>query len=85
MERKMETMSYQEPLLTPADVMEILGISRANATRLMRGYGIRLGRRYYITKEQLQDALNALAGQSHPEGRRTGTVDGGMVSDACAG
>ena len=48
----------REPLLTPVDVAARLGISRDNAYALMHVHGFRLGRRYYITADRLDRAIN---------------------------
>lgn len=52
------------PLLTARDVARQLMISRDNAIRIMHVYGLRLGRRWYITSAQLDRALDAMA-ESH--------------------
>ena len=48
----------RELLLTPVDVAARLGISRDNAYALMHMHGFKLGRRYYITADRLEKAIN---------------------------
>lgn len=44
-------------LYSPEDVAGMLGISYNNALRLCRVHGVGLGRRFYITPDQLDAAL----------------------------
>lgn len=44
-------------LYSPEDVSEMLGISYNNALRLCRVHGVGMGRRFYITLDQLDAAL----------------------------
>ncbi len=44
-------------LYSPEDVAEMLGISYNNGLRLCRVYGVGMGRRFYITPDQLDAAL----------------------------
>ena len=52
----------RELLLTPADVMQILGVGRDSAMKIMRAHGLHLGRLWYITRDQLNRALDQMAG-----------------------
>ena len=44
-------------LLRINDVMRLTGLGRENATALVRVYGIKFGRCYYIKREWLDEAL----------------------------
>lgn len=49
-----------ERLLRISDIMALTGLGRENATAVMRVYGIKIGRYYYITREWLADALEQM-------------------------
>lgn len=44
-------------LLRAYDVMEITGLSYADALALVKSKGIKIGRRYFITPDELMRAL----------------------------
>lgn len=51
-------------LLTPNDIARVLGISRDNAMRIMRIGGMKLGSRWYISQQKLNDTLDKMQERS---------------------
>ena len=52
-------MTALTELLTPYQVMKITGLGYENTKALMRVYGLKFGRRYYMTPKMLAEALEA--------------------------